>query len=130
MTPEQKAMIQNMRHKLCSFVEIAGVLGLPVNTIKSYCYRNKLNTEELLKNAVACKNCGKPIAKIAKTKPRIFCCDTCKLSWWKNHIDEHRKSCKTEFICKTCGTSFTDYPSAERKYCSHKCYRRRNQHEQ
>ena len=130
MTPEQKSIIQNMRRKLCSYAEIAEILGFPsANTVKSYCYRNHLNTEELLKDAGVCKNCGKPFVKMAKTKPRIFCSDACKLAWWKNHVNEHKRTCKTKFVCQTCGTSFTDYPSSERKYCSERCYQRRNRHE-
>ena len=130
MTPEQKTIIINMRCKLFSYAEIAEVLGLPsINTVKSFCYRNHLNTEELLKDSGVCKNCGKPFVRITKTKPRIFCSDACKLAWWKNHTNEHKRTCKTKFVCKTCGKSFTDYPSSQRKYCSEKCYQRRNRHE-
>ncbi len=130
MTPEQKTIIQNMRRRLCSYAEIAGVLGFSsVNTIKSYCYRNNLNTEKLLKDVGICKNCGKPFVKANKTKPRIFCSDACKLVWWKSHANEHKRTCKTEVVCKNCSKRFLAYPSAERKYCSEQCYRRRNRHE-
>ena len=126
MTTEQKNVVQNMRSKLYSYAEIADALGLPVNTIKSYCYRNRLNTEELLKDVTPCKNCGKPIVSQSKTKPRIFCSDTCKISWWKNHKEEHKKTSEVSLVCETCGTEFTAYKSADRKYCSQNCYQRRN----
>ena len=126
MTAEQKKIVRNMRNKLYSYAEIADVLGLPVNTIKSYCYRNCLNTEELLKEVIPCKNCGKAIVSQSKTKPRVFCCDACKISWWKSHKEDHKKTSEISLVCKTCGTEFTAYKSADRKYCSQHCYQRRN----
>ena len=126
MTNEQKTVVQNMRSKLYSYSEIADALGISANTIKSYCYRNHLNTEELLKNVKPCKNCGKPIVAQSKTKPRIFCCDACKISWWKSHKEEHKKTSQVSLVCEKCGAEFTAYESAKRKYCSQNCYQRRN----
>ena len=126
MTNEQKNTIKKMREKLCSYAEIAEILGLSANTIKSYCLRNGLNTEVLINKAKRCKNCGKPIAEISKTKPRVFCCDACKIVWWKTHKTEHKSSFIIEQICPTCGKHFTAYKSSKRKYCSEQCYQRRN----
>ncbi len=126
MTNEQKIQIKLMREKLCGYAEISKALGLSLNSVKSYCLRNHLNTEALTKNAKRCKNCGKPIVAVSKTKPRIFCCDKCKLTWWKEHKNQNHSRFITEHICQTCGNVFNDYASANRKYCSEKCYQRRN----
>lgn len=126
MTAEQKSIIKNMRRKMHSYTEIADVTGLSINTIKSYCYRNGLNTDELLKNGTTCKNCGTTIMKQSKTKPRVFCCDDCKLDWWKKHKTEHNSNFIRNYTCPTCGKTFSDYNSAKRVYCSEKCYQRRN----
>ena len=126
MTNEQKRIITRMREKLCSYAEIADALGLPFNSVKSFCFRNDLTTEALTKEAKVCKNCGKPIVSKSKTKPRIFCCDACKLAWWKKHKTEHTSSFLVEVSCPTCGASFTAYKSSKRKYCSEQCYQRRN----
>ena len=126
MTNEQKNTIRKMREKLCSYAEISGVLGLSVSSIKSYCLRNELNTETLMSNVKRCKNCGKPLVEVSKTKPRVFCCDACKLTWWKKHKTNHKSPLIVEHTCLTCGKGFTAYKSSKRKYCSEQCYQRRN----
>lgn len=126
MTNEQKSTIKRMREKLCSYAEIATSLGLSLNSVKSYCLRNHLNTEAIKQNAKRCKHCGKPIFKGSKTKPRVFCCDTCKFAWWKENKSHEHSHLIEDHICLTCGKHFNDYASANRKYCSAKCYQRRN----
>lgn len=126
MTNEQKSNIKKMREKLYSYAEIAEILGLSLNSVKSYCLRKGLNTDALIKNAKRCKYCGKPIVELSKTKPRIFCCDACKLAWWKKHKTEQHSSYIAELTCPTCGKKFTAYKSSKRKYCSERCYQRRH----
>ena len=126
MTAEQKTKIKAMRQNLCSYSEIAEALGLPLNSVKSYCLRNQLNTEAIKKNTRPCKNCGKPIASHSKTKPRLFCCNECKVTWWKKQKTSRDSAFVKEHICPTCGKPFFDYESAGRKYCSIPCYQRRN----
>ena len=126
MTAEQKSIIKNMRGKLYSYTEIADIVGLPVNTVKSYCYRNRLNTENLIMSITPCKNCGTPIVSQSKTKPRVFCCDSCKLTWWKNNRERSTNTSEIRFTCPTCGNEFIAYKSANRKYCCSSCYQRRN----
>jgi len=126
MTNEQKNTIKKMREKLCSYTEISNVLGISTSSVKSYCYRNKLNTDALTKEAKRCKYCGKPILSKSKTKPRVFCDDVCKVTWWKKHKASYSSTFVQELTCPTCGTKFTAYKSANRKYCSQNCYQRRN----
>lgn len=126
MTSEQKKQIKKMREKLCTYAEIATSLGLSLNSVKSYCLRNNLNTEALKQNAKLCKNCGTPIMQQAKTKPYVFCCEDCKLAWWKKHKTEHNSNFIRNHTCPTCSKTFSDYNSAKRIYCSEKCYQRRN----
>ena len=126
MTNEQKITIKKMREKLCSYAEIATLLGLSLNSVKSYCLRNHLNTEAITQNAKRCKYCGKPIIEPCKTKPRVFCNNTCKISWWKENKSHDHSRLVKENICLTCGKHFNDYASANRKYCSAECYQRRN----
>lgn len=126
MTNEQKITIKTMREKLCSYAEIAEKLRISVNSVKSYCLRNHLNTEVLVKNAKKCKNCGKPIVVDSRTKPRVFCSNECKVYWWKNHKSADNSNFVQEHTCTTCGKSFSAYTTANRKYCSLQCYQRRN----
>lgn len=55
MTKSQKEIILTMRHALCSYTQIAEKTGLSVGAIKSYCYRNGLNTESLKSSSVYAK---------------------------------------------------------------------------
>ena len=44
MTPEQKELIMRLRAKGLSFGKIAATVGLSVNTVKSFCWRNRIDT--------------------------------------------------------------------------------------
>lgn len=79
-----------------------------------------------MQNAKRCKYCGKPIIEPDKTKPRIFCNNSCKIAWWKENKSQEHSHLIKENVCLTCGKRFDDYKSANRKYCSIECYQRRN----
>lgn len=122
----QKEIILTMRRALCSYTQIAEKTGLSVGAIKSYCYRNGLNTESLKSSSGFCKNCGKPILTPSKTRPRRFCSDACKTAWWNLHRYDHKNSSLIkQFKCNVCGKEFADYSSTQRKYCSRICYQKR-----
>lgn len=126
MTKSQKEIILTMRRALCSYTQIAEKTGLSVGAIKSYCYRNGLNTESLKSSSGFCKNCGKPILTPSKTRPRRFCSDACKTAWWNLHRYDHKNSSLIkQFKCNVCGKEFADYSSTQRKYCSRICYQKR-----
>ena len=127
MTDKQREKIKSMRERFCSYAEIADELCLPLSSVKSFCLRNNLNTETLIKDAKVCKHCGKPIVVCSKTKPRLFCSTECKAAWWKEHKAKANSKLVKEHICHTCKKPFFDYASANRKYCSLACYQRRNQ---
>ena len=124
---QQKQTIREMREGNCGYTEIARKLDLPVNTVKSYCFRNGLNTEALNDKDDKCKCCGKIIKQKSKTRPRIFCCDACKSDWWNKHRFERKSRKITEHICPVCGLSFFDYITANRIFCSQACYRKRGE---
>lgn len=122
MAKSQKEIILTMRRALCSYTQIAEKTGLSVGAIKSYCYRNGLNTESLKSSSGFCKNCGKPILTPSKTRPRRFCSDACKTAWWNLHRYDHKNSSLIKpFKCNICGKEFADYSSTQRKYCSRLC---------
>lgn len=47
MTNEQKLMIEVYRRKGVGYKQIAKELGISLNSVKSYCRRNKLQNEDL-----------------------------------------------------------------------------------
>ena len=116
MTVKEKAKIEQLRHSGMGYMKIAQELNLPVNTVKSYCYRNPIGYVSSV--TAVCKHCGKPMESNANRPEKKFCSDVCRMKWWTCHHNElqHHKT----LICVHCGKSF--YGKPNRKYCSHQCY--------
>jgi DNA-binding CsgD family transcriptional regulator len=124
MTTSQKNIVKNMRACGESYTAIAELLGLSKNTVKSFCKRNNLyqTVREKTSGYTFCKNCGKEIFLIAKRKPKKFCTDTCRTTWWAMHPQQLNKKAVYDFTCTNCGEKFTAYGNNARKFCSHSCY--------
>ena len=115
MTQDDKVKIQQLRQHGYGYVKIAQELHLPKNTVKSFCYRNPVESVEAHN---ICKQCGKPIEQNPKRREKKFCSISCRIKWWTCHHDEIHHH--TFLICHHCGKSFYGKPG--RKYCSHECY--------
>ncbi len=109
-----------MRLRGAGYKRIAGSLGLSVNTVKSFCQRNKLGIASVDTAAAAyCKQCGKPLEQDAKRKTQIFCGDACRYAWW--NANPARRPSGRRIVCAGCGKVFTA-AGKSRKYCSFACY--------
>lgn len=124
MTDLQKKQIAFMRYKKDTYTEISEALGIPVGTIKNYCYRHGM-TAKTQTGKPCCKNCGTELINATKARPRLFCSDHCKQTWWNKHRRERTSAKIIPYACPTCGKVFADYNGANRKYCSQECYRKR-----
>lgn len=122
VTDLQKEQIISMRKQNVPYSAISKALGISTNTLKTFCRRMGM-TVSRTKGRLRCKNCGAKLMKKPKTKLRLFCSDKCKQIWWNKHRQERESPKITSKTCPVCGTVFTDYSSANRKYCSQKCYR-------
>jgi endogenous inhibitor of DNA gyrase (YacG/DUF329 family) len=69
-----------------------------------------------------CRECGKPLQQRSGMKPRVFCCDECRVKWWHEHPEKIKQRAVYSFTCVGCGKPFTAYGNFRRKYCSHECY--------
>ena len=125
MTDLQKKQIVAMRKDNATYAAISETIGIPVGTIKAFCHRNSLTTETP-KGKPCCKNCGSELTNTPNAKPRLFCSDHCKQTWWNKHRYERSSTKIAPHTCPTCGMLFTDYTGANRKYCSQECYRERS----
>lgn len=126
MTESQKYKIQAMRSQGLGYKTIGDILGLSMGCVKVYCFRNGLDTKtmssKIPSDGRVCPQCGKELIQKSGTKKRRFCSSECRQLWWNNHrsfIKHHRT---IEQVCLYCGKTFEAFPSAGRKFCSHKCY--------
>jgi hypothetical protein len=115
----QKENIRKLRNIGNSYLKISEMLNLPLGTIKSYCSRNGIKINSVIPKDT-CMNCGASLVQKAKQKPRKFCCDNCRMSWWSNNR-EHRKSKGDKYQCEYCDKTYESYDTSS-KYCGHPCY--------
>ena len=124
MTEKDRALLMGYRQQGKGCAEIARLLGVSVNTVKSYCRRNGINAEKKavqskpLVRKGTCKQCGAELEQLAHHRERQFCSDRCRMQWWHSHRSDSRSA--EEHTCPECRRTFmTD---RMQKYCSHECY--------
>ena len=132
MTLFQKEQVRRMRSEGKSYSTIASCLGISENTIKSFSQRNnlggmnatlKVDQVDIDKDAFDfCKNCGMSIEQQPGRKPRKFCSDECRITWWKSHLDQVSQKAIYHLECVGCKKPFDTYGNKNRKYCTHACY--------
>lgn len=129
MTEHQKSQIIKLRREGNGYGTIAGILGISLNTVKSFCRRNAADTmiptethTDFTGEITCCENCGKKIRQISGRKKKRFCCDKCRTTWWNSHLDRVQRKAIYNFKCPNCGKEFHIYGDKRRKYCSHACY--------
>lgn len=79
MTDAQKQEILNLKNKGNSYRKIAVLLSLPENTVKSFLRRGHKQSDK----TGFCKNCNKKLEIIPKHRAKIFCCDNCRIAYWR-----------------------------------------------
>ncbi len=138
MLIEHKQKIHIMRQEGRSYSLIAATLGIPFNTVKSYCRRNNITViktgstkDSDYKSEVpavererqtVCKNCGKLLSQSVKGQPKKFCSEKCRRTWWKANEQQLDRKAYYSLICSRCGIEFRSYGNKSRKFCSHSCY--------
>ena len=126
MTNEQKRTIAELRFKGATYAKIGEAVGIPMNTVKTYCRRNNLTVDKKVGKAGSvptfCRECGAPLVQSEKHKTRIFCSKECRENWWHSHPEQIKQRAVYDFRCAGCGKPFSAYGNSHRKYCSHECY--------
>lgn len=116
MRTAQAEQISHMRRMGNSYGQIADSLGLPLNTVKSFCRRRCITAES---GVSLCECCGVEVKQTEHRKVKRFCSDTCRTKWWSAHQHLFSRTSRVPIHCQYCGRKFTDYATAGRKYCSH-----------
>jgi hypothetical protein len=106
MTEQNKADVNRLRLAGYSYTQIAEILHLSRNTVKSVCQRWGIQPEVTLEagnEAGLCQNCGIKIVQTEKRKQRNFCSDSCRRAWWKAHRDSGKKKTAVQVRCISWG---------------------------
>ena len=127
MNDTQRQKVKELREDGYGYGKIAQMLGLSVNTIKTYCRRHGLggvaNAEALPVDVPHyCLGCGTPVHQVRGRKEKKFCSDRCRNKWWNANLDKVNRKAQYTFVCSYCKKSFSAYGNKNRKYCSHECY--------
>lgn len=77
MNHSEKQEVLNLRDEGKSYREIASILSVSENTIKSFFKRTK--------ESLVCKNCNKKLSILEKRKPKIFCSDNFRIAFWRKN---------------------------------------------
>ena len=126
MTTDERRALTTYRQQGYGYKKIAQLMGLSVNTVKTYCKRNalggKVAPQDPSSMEKVCKRCGAPLVQTPGRKPKVFCTDACRTKWWNTHPElvNHRDG--RQVVCGHCGQVFSVSKSSTRKYCSHNCY--------
>ena len=121
MTTEEIQIINDLQQQGLGYKRIAALTSRPVNTVKAYCRRHKVDTPTVEEPQAFCRGCGKPIHRIPQAKPRQFCSDVCRMRFWNSHRDEVKHKTIYSFRCPSCGREFQSIGNPNRKYCSREC---------
>lgn len=116
MTQAEKERIADLQLSGFGYRKIAAELGMSVDTIKSFCRRRPLPH-----HGAVCAQCGKPLVQIPHKKKKRFCCDQCRMTWWKAHPDQIVRKKVYAHTCLNCRDVFHSH-RANSQYCSRKCF--------
>lgn len=120
MRNEDCLRIEELQREGHGYKKIAVLLGLPVNTVKSYIRRHPVAAPAAVP-AKGCLNCGSPIVQSAHRKEKKFCSDRCRMAWWNAHPERVNRKAFYAATCAFCGREFEAYGNRDRKYCSRSC---------
>lgn len=126
MNQMQKERVSELRSSGMGYKKIAELLGISINTVKSYCKRSNLSGVAQfgsdLDQALYCPTCRFTVSQTPGKKAKKFCSDKCRLTWWNAHPEAINHKTSRSFSCASCGHEFEGYGKRERKYCSRACY--------
>ena len=126
MTKRQKNSVQALRTIGWTYAKIAETIGIPMDTVKSFCYRQKVaiqKTHDADGNPL-CRHCSKRLYQNTRGRSRSFCNDRCRYEWWNRYRPLLGSESTVTLTCHRCKSQFSAYAFQNRKYCSVDCYTR------
>lgn len=117
MTQKQIRDITELQNEGKGYRTISDKLGLPLNAVKSWCYRHPVQG----KRTGLCLQCGAELEQTPGKKKKKFCSDGCRNAWWTAHPERRVPKKTYEHICLHCGRTFSSV-RADSRYCGTACY--------
>ena len=110
MTNQEKNKIKQFRAQGLGYGKIAEILNISKSTVSSFC--KSMDREDTF-----CLQCSSKLKQSKGHRQKTFCCDKCRMEYWKNHKKEIKR--KPDYIveCYHCHNNFLTYKSLNRKYC-------------
>lgn len=129
MTNDERIKIIKLREAGAGYMKIAKELNINLSTVKSFCKR-KINVGAVSVESIIaeendgfhCLNCGKELENRNTPRKRKFCCDECRQKYWNTHRELIKRKNGRTVTCNHCHKDFIVYGTADRKYCSIKCF--------
>lgn len=115
MTQDEIIKVSSLQNEGYGYKRISALMGLPVNTVKSYCRRHHAG------DYGTCLQCGGFVRQTPHKRTKKFCSDACRMAWWKEHPEKVRRKVY-HLACAWCGRSFDSVGDGGRQYCSRTCY--------
>jgi len=115
MTNQEKEQIKKLRLQGNGYGKIAQVLSIPKSTVSSFC-------KKMINQTSQCLECNKKLKQSKGHRQKKFCCDKCRMNYWKSHKDEINRKLDHSVKCYHCDKEFLTYKSLKRKYCSQECF--------
>ena len=98
MTKHEIEILNVMRSRGKTAMDIALTLQISVNTVRSYIRRHPL--EDAVR--VECRQCGKLILQVKGRKAKYFCSDKCRNAWWNAHPEKVQRKAYYHLTCEYC----------------------------
>ena len=117
MTNEQKMIINRLMRTGKGYRTIAREVDLPVNSVKSWCHRHPVDTDE----GFVCLFCGRKLQQTKGKRQRKFCSDSCRMMWWSSHPESRNVKTVYHHICRFCGREFIN-SRIKASYCGRACF--------
>ena len=133
MTEEQALQIRELRDHGMGYRSIASTVNLSRDIVRNYCrskgiggFRadNEKKLKDCMEDGRACAFCGRELMKAKTGRPRRFCSESCRRSYWRMHRSELKKKESAIYTmeCPYCHEIFEAYGNKTRKYCCHEHY--------
>ena len=134
MTDIQRRLIEKLRGEGYGYTAVADKVGMPKETVKSYCRYHNLNGKRAkgseTRISKKCLFCGNDLTMTPHKRLKKYCSDTCRMAWWNSHPEKVNRKKMYEHICLLCGNTFMS-KNSNQKFCCRSCYSisRRKEHE-